>query len=90
LVYFNDKEKLAAFKDHRTIPFMKEFKVMIPADYVLGIEIIYHGPNPGEEFSAGKNVGTTDISLRWQKFTFEEGEFITSLSIRSSEYISRI
>jgi hypothetical protein len=69
---------------------MKDFKVMIEDDYVLGIEIIYHGPNPGEEFSAGNNMGMTDLSLRWKTFTFEEGEFITSLSIRSSEFISRI
>ena len=69
---------------------MKDFKVMIEDDYVLGIEIIYHGPNPGEEFSAGKNMGMTNLSLRWKTFTFEEGEFITSLSIRSSEFVSRI
>ena len=69
---------------------MKDFKVMIEDDYVLGIEIIYYGPNPGEEFSAGKNMGVTDLSLRWKTFTFVEGEFITSLSIRSSEFVSRI
>jgi hypothetical protein len=51
---FNGKDKLEGFKTQKDIPFMKQFKVLTEGQYIYGVEVVYHGPKPGEEFSAGK------------------------------------
>lgn len=78
------------FKTLKEIPFMKKFNVMTEGDFIYGVEVIYHGPKPGEEYSAGKQIAAHGAGKPWVTYDFEDGEFITELSVRTGAWMDRI
>ena len=68
---------------------MKQFKVLTDGQYIYGVEVIYCGSN-GEEISSGKNVARHGSENSWESFDFQDGEFITELSVRTGSWMDKI
>jgi hypothetical protein len=86
---FNDLDNMKSLKSKSTIPFMKQFRAQTQGDYIYGVEVIYRG-DENSSVTATAHTGRNSSYQNWETFDFEEGEFITTMSVRTGAWMDRV
>ena len=68
---------------------MKQFRAQSQGDFIYGVEVVYRGDD-SNNVTAGSHTGRNSSYQTWETFDFEDGEYITSMSVRTGCWMDRV